>query len=123
MENVSKKRRFNEEVSRKRRAEDQGPPVKCPPLQPQASCFDKVNSRDFFALPEQRLIPSERTSFESLFIEPWHAALGPCVAEGYSGHLRLGNRQPSIRGSRPQADGRDSLARGVPRPPRTRERK
>src|ERR1700682_227751 len=36
--------------------------------------------------------------------------------------LRSANPQPSIRDNHPQADGRDSLARGAPRPPRTRER-
>ena len=69
MEDVSKKRRFNEKVSRKRRAKDQGPPVKCTPLQPQASRFDKIDSSDYIALSEQRLISRERTSFKGLFVE------------------------------------------------------
>ena len=38
--------------------------------EPHASRFDKKDSGDFLALSEQRLISSERTSIESLFIEP-----------------------------------------------------
>jgi len=70
MEDVGKKRRFNEELAGRCRANDQRSTVKCLSLQPQASRFDKIDSVDFIALPEQRLILCERTSFESLFVEP-----------------------------------------------------
>lgn len=66
MENVSKKPRFDEKVAGRCRAEDRYPSVKCPPFQPQASRFDKIDSSDFLAFAEQRLIASERTSFKRL---------------------------------------------------------
>ena len=48
---------------------DQRTTVECLPLQPQASRFDKIDSGDFLALPEQHLISSERTSLKFLFVE------------------------------------------------------
>src|SRR5579872_462847 len=72
MVDVGKKRGFNKELASRRGAKYQSAAVEGLPIQPQPPRLQKINSRDLVALPEQRLVSGERSSFNCQLVECLH---------------------------------------------------